>query len=150
MLNCRINLLDLVLFVRWRSKLYFFFFFFFLIFLFCFRERESMSRGEGPLEGGRARERERERKNLKQAPCSVWSLMQGSVSQPWDHNLSWSQDSGAQTTELPGWLWEFLHSWYVWERKITKMYLESNLNRGLLVSIWKFSEEQLFRPLRKS
>ena len=45
--------------------------------IFFFLERECRQRREG------------ERENLKQAPCSVWSLMWGLVPQPWDHDLSW-------------------------------------------------------------
>ena len=42
-------------------------------------ERENTSSGQG------LRERE------KQTPHWVWSLMQGSISGLWDHDLSWSQ-----------------------------------------------------------
>ena len=51
---------------------------------------DSTSRREGwrGREGGRQGEREIEKENLKQAPCSVQSLMQGSIPRPWDHDLS--------------------------------------------------------------
>ena len=42
-----------------------------------------------------------ERDNLKQAPCSVQSPTQGSIPQPWDHNLKRNQESDAQLTEPP-------------------------------------------------
>ena len=41
------------------------------------------------------------RENLKQAPCSVWSLTQASVPWPWDHDLSRNQESDTQLTEPP-------------------------------------------------
>ena len=51
------------------------------IFFFFFRERKRAEwAGEGWWE------------NLKQTPNSVWSLMLGSISWPWDHDLSWNQD----------------------------------------------------------
>ena len=43
----------------------------------------------------------RERKNCKQAPCSAWNPTWGSISGPWDHDLSWNQESDAQPTEPP-------------------------------------------------
>ena len=46
-----------------------------------------------------SRGREREKENLKQAPPSGRSLMQGSIPQPWDHDLSQNQELGAQPTE---------------------------------------------------
>ena len=42
--------------------------------------------------GGRRRGRE----NLKQAPCSVWSPIQGLILWPWHHDLSVNQESVAQ------------------------------------------------------
>ena len=41
----------------------------------------------------------RERENLKKTPCSVRSLMQGLISQPRDHDLSWNQEPILQLTE---------------------------------------------------
>ena len=46
-------------------------------------------------------QRERKRENLQQAPHSTWSLMQGSIPQPWDHDLSQNQELDAQPTEPP-------------------------------------------------
>ena len=37
----------------------------------------------------------REKKNFKQTPFPAWSLKQGSTSQPWDHDLSWNQETDA-------------------------------------------------------
>ena len=44
---------------------------------------------------GREREREREgeKENPKQAPFSAWSLTQGCIPRPWDHDLSQNQES---------------------------------------------------------
>ena len=47
------------------------------------REREK---ARAPKQGSRQRERE----HLKQAPRWSWSLMWGSISQPWDYDLSWT------------------------------------------------------------
>ena len=70
---------------------------YFLLFYFIIYKRDSA------CEQGRQRERERERErgNLKQAAHLVWSLTQGSIPQPWDHDLSPNQESGAQPTEPP-------------------------------------------------
>ena len=38
---------------------------------------------------------------FKKAPHPAWSLMWGLNSQPWDSQLSWDQESGAQSIELP-------------------------------------------------
>ena len=56
--------------------------------------RESAQVGDG--EGG-----EGERENLKQTPHSAQSPTQGLIPQPWDHDLSQNQESGAQPTEPP-------------------------------------------------
>ena len=45
--------------------------------------------------------REGERENLKQAPHSAQSLTQGSIPQPWVHDLSQNQELEAQQTEPP-------------------------------------------------
>ena len=63
----------------------------FLIFIFLLK-REYVQAGQWGRE--RERQREREKENLKQAPCSVQSLTQGLIPQPWDH-----QESVAQPTE---------------------------------------------------
>ena len=47
------------------------------------------------------RGRGRERKNHKQTPRSAWSLVQGSIPQPCDHDLSQNQESDTQPTEPP-------------------------------------------------
>ena len=66
----------------------------FVFCLSCFLEREKYQvKGEG--------EERRKRGNLTQAPCSVPSPTQGSIPQPWDHNLSQNQESDAQETDLP-------------------------------------------------
>ena len=49
----------------------------------------------------RGRGRRRERENPKQARHSVQSPTWGSILQPWDHDLSWNQESDAQLTEPP-------------------------------------------------
>ena len=64
---------------------------------FYFRERKSTSREEGQREGGREGGRERILSRLHTA----WSLMQGSVTQPWDHDLTQNQELNAQPTEPP-------------------------------------------------
>ena len=38
-------------------------------------------------------QREREKDNLKQIQCWAQSPAQGLISRPWDHNLSWNQES---------------------------------------------------------
>ena len=43
------------------------------------RERERGREGGRERERERERERKRERENLKQAPCSVWSPIWGSI-----------------------------------------------------------------------
>ena len=40
--------------------------------------------------------------NPKQAPCSVQSLMQGSIPQSWDHDLRQNHELDAYLTEPPG------------------------------------------------
>ena len=66
----------------------------------CEKEREPVQAGER----GRGREREREGENFKQAPSSAWRPTWGSVSQPWDYDLSQNQESGtwvAQSVKCP-------------------------------------------------
>ena len=63
--------------------------------LFFILEREYVQVGE------RGREREKERENLKVAPCSVKSLMRGSIPRCWDHDLRRYQESDALLTESP-------------------------------------------------
>ena len=45
-------------------------------------------------------ERVRERENLNQAPRSVQSLTQGSIPQPWNHDLNLIQDLDTQLGHL--------------------------------------------------
>ena len=67
----------------------------FLIYLFL-RETETARVGEGQ------RERERERENPKQAPICQHRARGGArTHEPWDHDLSWNQESDAQPTEPP-------------------------------------------------
>ena len=47
------------------------------------------------------RGRGRRKKNLKQTPHWVQTLTRGSISPPWDHDLSREQESDAQPTEPP-------------------------------------------------
>ena len=61
-----------------------------LFYLSIFLEREKENR-ESMSEG--------ERENLKQAPCSAWNPMWGSIPWPWDHDLSWNQELDTQPTE---------------------------------------------------
>ena len=61
-------------------------------FLFLSWERKSTNQRKG---------REKERENLKQAPHSARSLMQGLIPWPWDHDLVQNQESDAQLTESP-------------------------------------------------
>ena len=51
-------------------------------------------------ERGKEKEREGERENLNQALGSVWSLTWGLISQPWDHDLSRSQEWNIQLTAI--------------------------------------------------
>ena len=51
------------------------------------------------MRGGVEREGEGER--ISQIPCWVQNLMGGLISRPWDHDLSWNQESVAQLTEPP-------------------------------------------------
>ena len=48
-----------------------------------------------------AGEGQRERENIKQATCSSWRQSQGSILQPWDHEMNQNQDSDTQVTEPP-------------------------------------------------
>lgn len=50
---------------------------------------------------GEEQRKERDRKNLKQAPRSAWSPTWGAISQPWDHDLSQTQELDTQPTEPP-------------------------------------------------
>ena len=61
--------------------------------LLFFYFRESVS--------GVGEQRESNRENPKLAPHLTWNPMQGSIPQPWDHDLSRNQESDAQTTESP-------------------------------------------------
>lgn len=63
-------------------------FVFLLFLLVAFRERESAGAGER----GRGREKGRILSRFR-AQCQ--SLMQGSIPRPWNHDLSWSQESDA-------------------------------------------------------
>lgn len=65
-------------------------FFFFKDIFISFRERAC-----------RGRARERGRKNAKQTPYWAWSLMWGSIPQPWDHDPSGNQELDAKLTEPP-------------------------------------------------
>ena len=87
-------------------------FFLFLIFIY-FRERErgSASWGRGEAEGG----------NLKQTPCWAQSLTWGSISWPWDHNLSRNQESDTQPTEPPRCPWHTPLPYYTLFFHNTKM-----------------------------
>ena len=60
-----------------------------VLFLSDLFERERVSTSEN---GGRRRGAGG-RVNLMQTPCWVWSLMQGLISRPWDHDLSRNQES---------------------------------------------------------
>ena len=53
------------------------------------------------LDRERALVGERARGRKIEAPCSAWSPMQGSIPQPWDHDLSQNQESDAQPTDPP-------------------------------------------------
>ena len=74
---------SIMLFLWEIFKLWLFFFFF---------ENASVSREQA--------ERGREN-NLKQSPSSVQSLMQGSIPQSWNHDLSQNQVLDAQPNESP-------------------------------------------------
>ena len=72
------------------------FFFFLNVYLFILkkreRERETMSRAGA----------ENRRENLKQAPCCqhrTWCKARSH--KPWDHDVSWSQESDSQPAEPP-------------------------------------------------
>ena len=56
----------------------------------------SLREREREREWGRGRERE----NLRLTLHLAWSVMQGSISWPWDHDLNW-QESDTQLTEPP-------------------------------------------------
>ena len=48
----------------------------------------------------RDKRRGREIENLKQTSCSAQSPVWGSISRPWDHNLSWNQEADVKPTAL--------------------------------------------------
>ena len=52
----------------------------------------------------RGREGAEERENVKQSQSPAWSLTQNL---PWDHDLSWYQESDAYPTEPPKCPWNF-------------------------------------------
>ena len=64
--------------------------YYFYLFVYLFRECEHM-KGEGAEEEG-----EWIFKHSLPAECHAQSPMKGSISRPWDHDLSWNQESDAQ------------------------------------------------------
>ena len=62
---------------------------------FLFLERECVHAWAGKWDSWRVRE------NLKQAPCSAGSHIQGSTSWPWDHDPSWNQESVVKLNKPP-------------------------------------------------
>ena len=64
------------------------------LFLFFERERERVC-------VSKKGQRERERENLRPVPHPVQSWKQGSIPRPWDHDLSWNQESEARLSH-PG------------------------------------------------
>lgn len=75
---------------------------FYFLRLICFREEREKERESTHVSmwaGGGAEEEEEE--NPKQTPRWAWSLMQGSISLPWDHNLRRNRESDAQLTGPP-------------------------------------------------
>ena len=68
----------------------------FFYYCYCFLyliERERERTGE--------RDRGRDRENSSQAPCSTQTPTRDLIPWPWDHDLSWNQESDAQLTEPP-------------------------------------------------
>ena len=76
------------------------------------------------------RERDR-RENLKHPKYPAWSPMWGSISRPWDHDLSQNQESDAQLTQPPR---RPLDRWILLKTRLTAGMKASLLNS---VCIWK-------------
>ena len=92
---------------------------------FFFKKRFWLFMWETEHKWGGGWQRERERDKLLQTPCWVWSPTRGSISQPWDHDLLWNQESDAQPTEPPrspnvGELWK---PYAEWKKPDMKVYI---------------------------
>ena len=65
----------------------------FSLIIYLFLGKESVRGWEG---------RGRGRENLKHTSCWAQSLMQGSISRPWNQDLRWNQESDTWPTAPPG------------------------------------------------